>query len=69
MRHSLPAHHIRLLPLTQRVREPGSSTLHPGVFLLSCLVKLSQREEIAFAIFKPGSFAWPYRRDTVVGLE
>src|SRR6266702_3866323 len=33
------------------------------------LDELTQREEIAFAIFKPGSFVWPYRRDTVDGRE
>src|SRR6266705_3389165 len=69
MRHSLPAHHITPLPITKRVRESSSSTLHHSVLLLSGLVKLNQREEIAFAIFQPGSFAWPYRRDTVDGLE
>src|SRR6266536_2715743 len=69
MRHSLPPHHLRPLPIPTRVREPGSSTRNTCVLLLSCLVKLSQREEIAFAILKPGSFAWPYRRDTVDGLE
>src|SRR6266566_9012839 len=69
MRHCLPPHHIRLLPITRRVREPDYSTLHHGVLLLSGLVKLTQREEIAFAILKPGSFDWPCRRDTVDGRE
>src|SRR6266536_1115434 len=69
MRHSLPPHHNTALSLTQRVRGPNSSTLHHGVLLLSCLDKLTQREEIAFAIFKPGSFDWPCRRDTVDGRE
>src|SRR5712691_1472879 len=69
MRHSLPPHHITQLLITKRVLEPVSSTLHHSVLLLSCLVKLSQREEITFAILKPGSLARPYRRDTVDGLE
>ncbi len=43
--------------------------MNNGVLLLEDLDKLNQREEIAFAILKPGSFAWPYRRDTVDGLE
>src|SRR6266849_7795724 len=33
------------------------------------LDKLNYPEEIALAILKPGSFAWPYRRDTVDGRE
>jgi hypothetical protein len=39
------------------------------ILLLSGLVKLTQREEIAFAILKPGSFDWPRPRDTVDGRE
>src|SRR6266487_3678724 len=39
----------------------------PGIFLPKS--PRSQREEIAFAIFKPSSFAWPYRRDTIDGRE
>jgi hypothetical protein len=39
------------------------------VLLLSCLDKLNQREEITFTILKPGFFVWPYRRDTIDGLQ
>jgi hypothetical protein len=56
---------ITPLPLTQRVLEPVYSILHQCVLLLSCLDQLPHREEIAFAILKPGSFDWPCRRDTV----
>src|SRR6266849_5972049 len=69
MSHSLPPHHITQLPITKRVREPGYSTMNHCVLLLSGLDELNQREEIAFAIFKPGSFVWPYRRDTIDGLQ
>ncbi len=56
-------------PHHKRLREPGYSTMNTCVLLLSCLDKLNQREKIAFAVFKPGSFVWPYRRDTVDGRE
>src|SRR5215467_11713074 len=50
----------------RRIRKPSSSTRHHCDLALK-LFKLSQTEEIAFAISKPGSFVWSYCRDTVDG--